>query len=70
MLMKKKKVEKEYYIATMYKGNGIFVDLKVAMSEKDIFFVRNKDGVGAWHCGSLPKTDYRIIEIKPYQQNG
>ena len=33
-------------------------------NEEWIFFIRNKDGVHAWHCGSLPINDYRILEIK------
>jgi len=36
---------------------------EITMDEHDIYFVRDKDGVAAWHCGSLPKTDHRILEI-------
>ncbi len=55
--------KKKYYLAKMYKGIRISCQLKVTMDNKYIYFVRNKDGVNAWHCGSLPKNDYRILEI-------
>lgn len=61
------KTEKQFYLAKMYLGNGISYDLKISMCENHIYFVRNENGVNAWHCGSLPKTDYRILEIKPYE---
>jgi len=30
----------------------------------DIYFRRNKDGVGAWHCGRVNKNDYNVIRIQ------
>lgn len=57
--------EQKYYLAKMKFFHGGVSYLKVIMDEKNIYFVRNKDGVNAWHCGSLPKTDYRILEIIP-----
>lgn len=53
------------YLAKMSKGNGISYYLEVIMDEKNIYFLRDENGVNAWHCGSLPKTDYRILEIIP-----
>ena len=64
--MEDQKPEKKYYSAKMYKGNGISYELKVTKTETDIFFIRNADGVNAWHCGSLPINDYRILELKPW----
>ena len=55
----------KYYLAKMSFGNGFSSFLKVIMDENNIYFVRDENGVNAWHCGSLPKTDYRILEIKP-----
>jgi hypothetical protein len=66
--MENKKTEKTYYLAKMYYGNGISNYFKITKSDKDIFFVRNIDGVNAWHCGSLPINDYRILEIIPYDE--
>jgi len=57
--------ETKYYLAKMYKGDGISYYLKVKMDENYIYFVRDKNGVNPWHCGSLKKTDYRILEIIP-----
>ena len=64
--MEKNKKEKEYYLAEMYIGNGIYSDLKITMDNDNVYFVRNENGVNAWHCGSLPKSDYRILKIKQW----
>lgn len=67
--MKNKKPEEKIYFVKIRDDYGIGVSdfaiqtLKITMDESDIYFVRNKDGVNAWHCGSLPKTDHRILEI-------
>lgn len=67
--MKNKKPEEKIYLATLRDdyGRGIndwaIKTLEVTMDEKDIYFVRDENGVNAWHCGSLPKTDHRILEI-------
>ena len=67
--MTTKNPEEKIYLAKIRDdyGQGIndFVikTLEITMDERDIYFVRNKDGVNAWHCGSLSKTDYRIVEI-------
>ena len=29
----------------------------------DIYFRRNKDGVGAWHCGRVNQNDYNVVHI-------
>lgn len=63
--MKTEKKEKEYFIATMYKGDGIYTDYKITKTDTDIYFVRNKNGVNGWHCGSLSLNDYRIEKIRP-----
>jgi hypothetical protein len=57
--LKKDKVTK-YYLAKMDKGNCISYYLKVILDDKFIYFVRDKNGVNAWHCGSIPKL---IIEF-------
>lgn len=68
-IMKTKRGEK-IYLAKMrnWQGPGkyIYSTHEVTMGENDIYFVRDENGVAAWHCGSLPKTDHRILEIKPY----
>lgn len=67
--MTTKKTEEKIYLAKLRDdyGQGIndFVikTLEITMDEKDIYFVRDENGVNAWHCGSLPKTDHRILEI-------
>lgn len=60
------KSERKYYLAKMYLRNGIYSNLKITMDSENIYFVRNENGVNAWHCGSLPKSDYRILEIKEW----
>lgn len=60
-----KDTETKYYLAKMDKGNGISYYLKVIMDDYSVYFIRDKNGVNPWHCGSLPKTDYRILEIIP-----
>lgn len=58
------------FLAKMDYGNGnhswleIHKEFITHKNEEWIFFIRNKDGVHAWHCGSLPINDYRILEIK------
>ncbi|QMU65617.1 MAG: hypothetical protein GKR88_15910 [Flavobacteriaceae bacterium] len=59
-----KETKPKYYWAKMYKDKEINYELKVTMDDTYIYFVRNKDGVCAWHCGSLLKTDYRILGIR------
>lgn len=59
------KPEEKIYLAKMSDYDGYVMNLEVTMDEHDIYFLRNKYGVNAWHCGSLPKTDHRILEIKP-----
>lgn len=67
------KVKEKIYLAKLRDDYGPGIDdwaivtLKVTIGEKDIYFVRNENGVAAWHCGSLPKNDHRILEIKPYE---
>ena len=58
-------MEEKIYLAKIRDdyGSKIIKTLEITMDEDDIYFVRNKDGVAAWHCGSLPKTDPRIVEI-------
>jgi len=58
-------LEEKIYLAKIRDdyGSKIIKTLEITMDEDDIYFVRNKDGVAAWHCGSLPKTDPRIVEI-------
>ena len=63
--MSNKQLEEKIYLAKRREeyGSKIIKTLEITMDEDDIYFVRNKDGVAAWHCGSLPKTDPRIVEI-------
>ena len=67
--MTTKNPEEKIYLAKIRDdyGQGIndFVikNLKITMDERDIYFVRDENGVNAWHCGSLPKTDHRILKI-------
>jgi len=63
--MSNKQLEEKIYLAKIRDdyGSKIIKTLEITMDEDDIYFVRNKDGVAAWHCGSLPKTDPRIVEI-------
>ena len=63
--MSNKQLEEKIYLAKIRDdyGSKIIKTLEITMDEDDIYFVRNKDGVAAWHCGSLPKTDHRILEI-------
>jgi len=60
--------ERNVFLAKMNFGNGnhAFLEVRKALiSNKEwIFFIRNENGVHAWHCGSLPLTDCRILEIK------
>lgn len=35
---------------------------------EEILFCRDKNHVHAWHCNSLPITDYRILEIRPLKE--
>lgn len=44
-------------------GSPYIKTLEITIDEKDIYFVRDENGVAAWHCGSLSKTDPRILEI-------
>lgn len=61
--MTNKTTEEKIYLAKMRNRQGYILTLEVTMDEYDIYFVRDENGVNAWHCGSLPKTDYRIVEI-------
>jgi len=67
--MSNKQLEEKIYLAKMRDDYGIGINdyaiktLKVTIDEHDIYFVRDENGVNAWHCGSLPKTDHRILEI-------
>ena len=65
--MKTKKPEEKIYLAKMREyygpGNYVISTHEITMDEYDIYFVRDENGVAAWHCGSLPKTDHRILEI-------
>lgn len=38
--------------------------LPIIIGKNDIFFVRDKNGVGVYHTGSLPIDDWRVIKIK------
>lgn len=67
--MKNKKPEEKIYLAKLRNDWGPGINdwgiriLEITMDEHDIYFVRDENGVAAWHCGSLPKTDHRILEI-------
>ncbi|KKR07768.1 MAG: hypothetical protein UT55_C0051G0008 [Candidatus Peregrinibacteria bacterium GW2011_GWE2_39_6] len=64
-----KQEEGKIYLAKLRDDYGpgindfVIKTLEITMDEKDIYFVRDENGVAAWHCGSLPKTDHRILEI-------
>lgn len=58
-------VSEATHLANMDFGHGNTKSwLEIVMNETNIFFCRNDDGVHAWHCGYLPITDRRILEIK------
>ncbi len=40
------------------------LELPVRKYKNNISFIRDKDGVNAWHCGSLPIDDYRIVKLE------
>ena len=63
--MSNKQLEEKIYLAKIRDdyGSKIIKTLEITMDEDDIYFVRDESGVAAWHCGSLPKTDPRIVEI-------
>ena len=65
MIIKNKKPEEKRYYAKMDFGNGNSAFLEVSIDDQYIYFIRDENGVNAWHCGSLLKTDYKILEIKP-----
>ena len=63
--MKAKKPEEKIHLVRIRAdyGSKNIKTLEITMDEDDIYFVRDENGVAAWHCGSLPKTDPRIVEI-------
>ena len=64
-----KKMSKKKYLALMNFGNNnhswleIYIRYIPHKNENWVFFIRNKDGVNAFHTGSLPIYDYRILKI-------
>ena len=38
--------------------------LEITKYKDEVFFCRDRNGVHAWHCGSLPINDRRILEIR------
>ena len=64
--MKKSKFTKNKYthLVDMQAGNGcILYELEAIVDKDDIYFVRDDDGVHAWHCNSVKKDDYNVIKI-------
>jgi len=61
------KDKREVFFAKMDYGNGTdYLEVWIDKEKENIYFLRDENGVGAWHCGHLPITDYRILKIKPY----
>jgi len=51
----------------MKTDNGcILKELEATIDESgNIHFVRDDNGVHAWHCNSVHKDDYNVIKITP-----
>ena len=46
-------------------GGSILHGLEATMDEKgNIYFVRDDNGVHAWHCNMVHKDDYNVKKIK------
>ena len=41
------------------------MSLKVSIDDENVYFLRDKSGVHAWHCNSLPKDHFDILKITP-----
>ena len=59
------------HLVDMKSDNGcIYKELEATIDEKgNIYFVRNDDGVHAWHCNSVHKDDYNVVKIKEVNIN-
>lgn len=53
------------HLVDMETDNGIILKgLEAIMDEKgNIYFVRNDNGVHAWHCNMVHKNDYNVNKI-------
>jgi hypothetical protein len=54
------------HLVDMQTDNGcILHELEANMDEKgNIYFVRNDDGVHAWHCNQVHKDNNNVVKIK------
>jgi hypothetical protein len=62
-------MKKQIYQARMLfeGGRAAWLDVKKQKDiggKEEIAFVRDKDGIHAWHCNSLPVSDPRILKIR------
>jgi hypothetical protein len=55
-------MKQEKLYAVMHFGHTHII-LPIWCDEQNIYFIRNKDHVHAWHCNSLPKNHSDIIKI-------
>lgn len=71
--MKKSKFMKNKYthLVDMETDNGcILHELEATIDEKgNIYFVRDDNGVHAWHCNSVHNDDYNVIKIQSLKDN-
>lgn len=71
--MKTSKFTKNNYthLVDMLTDNGcILHGLEATLDDKgNIYFVRDDDGVHAWHCNSVHKDNYNVVKIKSLKDN-
>jgi len=54
------------HLVDMQTKNGcILYELEANIDDKgNIYFVRDDDGVHAWHCNMVHKNDYNVVKLK------
>lgn len=54
------------HIVEMRMDEGYIIHLEAVIDEEsgDIFFVRDDDGVTAWHCGCVNRKDHNVVNVK------
>ena len=54
------------HLIDMRTDNGyILHELEANIDEKgNIYFVRDDNGVHAWHCNQVHKNDYNVVKVK------
>lgn len=51
------------HLVDMRCGDGVLKGMKAIIEDGIIHFVRNENGVHAWHCNNVDKYDSDVLKI-------